>query len=308
MKLLILGAGATGGYFGARLIAAGADVSFLVRPGRAAVLRDKGLAVRSPFGDLDLPVKTVQRETLQAEYDLVLVACKAYDLNDALADVAPAIGDRTLVLPLLNGLRHLPLLDERLGRRRVLGGLCQIAATLDDQGTVVHLNRMHSMTIGARLPEQEPGVQAVAAVFGRAGFEFAVSDDIERDLWQKFVFLTSLAAMTCLMRGSVGEIMATRDGGALMNEMLDSCAAIAGSHGIALGSPWLEKTRALLTDRQSTLAASMLRDLEAGRRTEANHILGDMLERAEAAALPAALLRTAYCHLQTSEARKQRPR
>ena len=306
MKLLILGAGATGGYFGARLLAAGADVSFLVRPARAAALRDKGLTVRSLFGGLQLPVKVVQRGALQPEYDLVLLSCKAYDLDEAIADVAPAIGDGALVLPLLNGLRHLPLLDERFGRRRVLGGLCQIAATLDGEGTVLHLNRMHSMTIGARAPEQQSRMQALGATFAGAGFDFAVSEDIERDLWQKFVFLTSLAAMTCLMRGSVGEIMAARDGRALMIEVLDGCVAVARGNGIALDHGWLDKTRALLTDRQSTLAASMLRDLEGGRRTEADHILGDMLERAEAAAVPVSLLRAAYCHLQTGEARKPR--
>jgi 2-dehydropantoate 2-reductase len=304
MRILVLGAGGTGGYFGGRLAAAGRDVQFLVREARAAQLAAQGLRVKSPFGDLDLPVRTVTATTLAPQYDLILLSCKAYDLDGAMDALAPGLGPDTLILPLLNGLRHMPLLDQRFERAHVLGGLCHIAATLNERGEVLHLNRVHLLTLGARSAQQAAAVGDLERTLGGAGFEFKLSHDIERELWAKFVFLTTLAAMTCLMRGAVGEIMATRDGKALMNEVFDACLAVAAAAGFALAPDWQAKTRAFLTDRASLLTASMLRDLEAGGRTEADHILGDMVERAAAASIAAPVLRAAYCHLQTYAGRR----
>lgn len=306
MKILVLGAGGTGGYFGGRLAAAGADVSFLVRPHRAAQLRNDGLVVRSPFGDLRLAVQTVLAGSLKPVFDLVLITCKAYDLDAALADVSSGVGERALVAPLLNGLRHMPVLDARFGRGRVLGSLCQIAATLSEQGEVLHLNNYHILTIGARSAEQAAAVADIGHNLDKAGFTVRIADDIEREMWEKFAMLTTLAAMTCLMRGSVGEIMTSRDGAALMDETLDACVAVARAGGAAIAPAWVDKTRAFLTTRASTMTASMLRDLEAGGRTEADHIVGDMLARAEQAGVSAPILRAAYCHLQTAQARNRR--
>ncbi len=306
MRILVLGAGGIGGYFGGRLVEAGADVTFLVRPRRAAQLAADGLVVQSPHGDFTRHVRTVSAEVLSDDgrYDLVLLTCKAYDLEPAIAAIAPAIAGGAAVLPMLNGLRHLDRLDAMFGAEPVLGGLCHIAATLTATGEVRHLNKLHALTLGPRRPDQAARVAAFAAVAAPARFELRVSEDPLQDMWEKFVLLATMAGMTCLMRGNVGQIMQADDGAALMGEALAEADAVAAAAGHASRPARLAAARATLTERGSSFAASMLRDVERGGPTEAAHVVGDMLARARAAGQAAPLLRTAWCHLQTYAARQ----
>lgn len=303
MHTLILGAGGTGGYFGGRLAAAGKDVVFLVRAGRQAQLARDGLVIESPFGNARVPVRTVLRAGDAGPVDLVLLTCKAYDLDAAIAAIAPAMGPGTLVLPLLNGLRHLERLDAAFGAERVLGGLCHLATTLAPDGTIRHMNQFHRLALGPRSPQQADGAGRAREALAGAAFDLAYSEDVGREMWEKFAFLTTLAAMTCLLRASVGEIAATRNGRALVLELFDGCAAVARAQGAEPSPEWQRKTGAILTDPASTLTASMLRDLEKGGRTEADHILGDMLDRAQAHGLRLPLLEAAYAQLQAHERR-----
>jgi 2-dehydropantoate 2-reductase len=140
MRILVVGAGAIGGYFGGRLLEAGRSVTFLVRPRRAAELANSGLVIKSSRGDATLEhPPTLLAENLRESYDLILLSCKAYDLDSAIAAFASAMGSKTLILPLLNGMRHLDVLETRFGRDHVLGGQCVIAATLDQYHAIVHL-------------------------------------------------------------------------------------------------------------------------------------------------------------------------
>src|SRR5690606_12276361 len=155
MRILILGAGGTGGYFGGRLAQAGIDVTFLVRANRAAQLERDGLVIRSPLGDAALPVAHVTAEALPAlarerPFDLVILSCKAYDLDGSIDAIAPAVGAGTTVMPILNGLRHYAALDARFGRDAVLGGLCFISATKADDGDLVQLDKPARLTLGER--------------------------------------------------------------------------------------------------------------------------------------------------------------
>lgn len=302
MRLLILGAGATGGYFGGRLAEAGRDVTFLVRPGRAEQLARDGLVVTSPLGDIRRPVQTVTSDTLTADYDAVVLACKAYDLDDAIAAIAPAVGPETRVVPLLNGMRHLDRLDDAFGPERVLGGLCAIAATLAADGAVKHLNKFHLLTFGERSGERTPFCEALEKDLTGAGFEARFSTIVLLEMWEKWVMLATLAAMTCLMRAGVGAILEAADGEALILEALDECTRIATAAGYPPREKHLERSRGLLTERGSGFAASMLRDIEGGSRIEADHVIGDLLARARARGVETPLLRVALCHLQTYEA------
>jgi len=305
MRILVLGAGGTGGYFGGRLVEAGADVTFLVRPPRAARLAADGLTVVSPLGDIHAPVRTVTTETLESPYDLVVLSCKAYDLEGAIAAVAPAVGPGTAVLPLLNGLAHFDRLTEAFGAERLLGGLCHIAVTLGAGGEIRHLNRVHSVTFGEMAGGASARVDAIAGVFGRARFDARASADVLQDIWEKYVFLTTLAGMTCLMRASVGAIMVTGEGEEIAREMFDECRAIAATAGRAPRPEAVATALRFLTDRESSLTASMLRDLEAGGPTEADHVVGDMLRRGRRSGVAAPLLRVAFCHLQAYDARRR---
>ena len=307
MRILVLGAGGTGGYFGGRLAQSGADVTFLVRPGRAAQLGQHGLQIRSPLGDADLPVAHVLAEGLAAlaeekPFDLVLLSCKAYDLDSSIAAIAPAVGDRTTVLPILNGLLHYAELDARFGRQRVLGGLCFISATKGGDGEVLHLGKPASITFGER--DGDPGsarVRGFAALCQKAGLDHLAATDIDQQLWNKYSFLTTLAAGTCLMRADVGTIIAGEGGDGLMQALYRECVAVAEAAGHVVAEETRAVALATLTQAGSPVKASMLRDLEAGQRVEAAHIVGDMLHRAQAAGLATPLLAAAWCHLQAYE-------
>src|SRR5487761_2639457 len=306
MRVLVLGAGGIGGYFGGRLAEAGADVTFLVRPGRAAQLAADGLVVRSPHGDIARPVRTVSAESLPGDgrHDVVLLTCKSYDLDAAIAAIAPAMAGGAAVLPMLNGMRHLDRLDAAFGAASVLGGLCHIAATLAPSGEARHLNKLHALTLGPRQPSQAALVAAFAEAAGPAHFDLRVAEDPIQDMWEKFVLLATMAAMTCLMRGNVGQIMAADDGEALVLAALAEADATAAAAGHASRPARLAAARATLTERGSSFAASMLRDVERGGPTEADHVVGDMLARARGAGLAAPMLGIAWCHLQAYEARR----
>lgn len=301
MKILVLGAGGIGGYFGGRLAATGADVTFLVRPGRAAQLAERGLVIRSPAGDIELPVATVLAEDLKPHYDLAMVACKAYDLDPALAALAPGMGPHTAILPTLNGLRHIDVLSARFGATRVLGGFAQIAVTLTPEGEIHHLGDFHLLAFGERSGGPSPRCEAFAEVCAEANFTARPSDNINLELWEKFVFLATLAGMTCLMRASVGAIMRADDGEALMRDMLEECHKVAAAAGHPPGAETMARYAKLLTERGSDFTASMLRDIERGGAIEGEHIVGDMLRRGKALGIMMPLLRTALCSLQTYE-------
>lgn len=307
-RILVLGAGGTGGYFGGRLAQAGADVTFLVRPARAALLAERGLRIRSPLGDADLQVATVTADALPAlaaerPFELVLLACKAYDLDSAIEAVAPAVGADTQVLPILNGLLHYDALDARFGRARVLGGLCFISATLGAEGDVLHLGRPASVTFGLRQGNADTGVLArLAQACAAAGVERLYAPDIAVAQWIKFSFLTALAAGTCLMRASVGGIVATEGGASFMTALHAECLAVAAAEGHPVPDGEARNARAGLTRAGSPVTASMLRDLLAGQRVEALQIVGDMVHRARRAGLEVPRLEAAWSHLQAYEA------
>lgn len=309
MRILVLGAGGTGGYFGGRLTQAGADVTFLVRPARAAKLREHGLEIRSPLGDVRFPVQVITADEPAAwgHADLVLLSCKAYDLDDAIAAVRPVVGERTVVLPVLNGLAHLERLDAAFGESRVLGGLCHISAASAPDGAVLHLNPLHSITFGERTPHApRERTQAIKDVFATAQFDSVLAENVMQDMWEKFVFITSLASMTCLMRASVGEIVATDEGKALSEEMFAACAAVAAAAGYPIRPQARSRGLEFLTKAGSPMTASMLRDLESGGRVEADQIVGDMLRRGRKAGVDVSLLRVAYAHLQAYQQRALR--
>ncbi|TAL85325.1 MAG: ketopantoate reductase family protein, partial [Rhodanobacter sp.] len=270
---------------------------------RARQLAQHGLVVRSATGDVDLPApRALRASELHDPFDLVVLGCKAYGLEQAMADIAPAVGVQTAILPLLNGMRQLDLLDEKFGPQHVLGGQCIISAVLDAQGIVQHLNRVHSITFGERDGRASPRMQQITAAFAGAGFDSRPSSNVLQDMWDKWVFLASLAGITCLMRGSIGEIVAAPGGAAAALVLLDECRAVAECFEHAPGERVLERTRSMLTEAGSALAASMLRDLQSGHPIEADHIIGDMLARAQRHHLPASMLALVYTHLKVYQA------
>jgi 2-dehydropantoate 2-reductase len=311
MRILVVGAGAIGGYFGGRLLEAGRDVTFLVRPRRQAQLAKTGLVIRSRFGDASLPSPPiVTADALREPFDLILLSCKSYDLRSAADSFAPAVGPNTAILPFLNGMGHMDDLGERFGAAAVLGGQCVISVTLDGEGHILHLNDTHGLSFGEQNGETSPRAEAIAKTFSDANFESRLSKTILHEMWEKWVLIATMAGSNCLMRANVGDIVAA---GAenLSLGLLDECAGIATAQGFAPSAAAMTRNRGMLTMPGSTFAASMLRDIERGAPTEADHILGDLIRRGGAGGGGSGpkdfpLLRIAYAHLRAYEARRKR--
>ena len=300
MRILVVGAGALGGYFGGRLLEAGSNVTFLVRPRRALQLAQSGLQIKSAFGDVTLKAPPcIETGAIASPFDLVIVACKAYDLESAMEAFAAAIGPRTAILPLLNGIRHVQDLSTRFGAQHVLGGTCMISTVLDSDGTVRHLNDTHTLMFGELDGRHSDRAAHFEAACATAKFDGRYSPEILQIMWEKWIFIASAAGITCLMRASVGDIVAS-GAGDLAISLFEECAAIAAQNGYPVSRAAVDQASAILTKAGSPWSASMYRDIQLGARTEADHVLGDLIRHAEGSSV-GQLLRTAYAHLRAYE-------
>lgn len=304
MKILILGAGGVGGYFGGRLVEAGADVTFLVRAPRKAMLESKGLQIQSRLGDATLSVRARLKSEVGSGYDLVVLTCKAYDLPDAIETIEPALAGDAGVLPLLNGVAHMAILSRCFGESRVLGGTAKIAAVLTPEGVIRHLNDWCTLTFGEQNGEVSLRVTALKELFDRTTVDARVSLDIHRDLWLKLVHLHTVASMTSLMRANVGEIIRTPEGKELFQRVLDTNIEIVRQEGYGPDEAFIATYRALFSQSDSLYAASLLRDIERGGPIESDHILGFMLERCRAHGLNDDVHGLAYTSAKAYEQRR----
>ncbi len=305
MRVMCLGAGAIGGYFGGRLIEGGQDVTFIVREGRRKTLLEEGIRIRSTFGDFSSKAKAVTTDEIREPADLVILTCKAYDLDSAIDAISPAVGPQTAVLPLLNGIAHMAVLNARFGEERVLGGLAKIAATLSADGVIQHLNDWRYITFGEQNGLMSDRVVALKQAFDRTSVVAKAVPDIMQEMWNKVVHLATVAGMTTLMRASVGEIARTAEGSSLMIRFLHANAAIAGQEGYAPSDAFLDEYRKLFADRSSGYTASMLRDIERHGPIEGDHIIGFMLRKAREHGIDDTIHRIACTHLEAYEARRE---
>jgi 2-dehydropantoate 2-reductase len=304
MKILIVGAGSTGGYFGARLVQAGRDVTFLVRPARAAALRATGLQVLSPLGNFGVVPKLVQAGGIDQPFDVVLVTVKAFGLPAAIEDFAPAVGPNTMILPVLNGMKHVDDLQARFGPERVVGGVCRVSTTLDDQGRIVHLAPLHELIYGELDGRSSARIEALHAFMSDAGFDAQLSTHIARDLWNKWILLATLGGICTLARGNVGEIAATEGGREFVDAFLIEASAVAIAAGYQPDTQALAFIGRTLKAAGSPLTSSMYRDLMAGERVEADQILGDLWARARRADFPTPLISAAFIQLDVYQRRR----
>ncbi|HEX4249038.1 MAG TPA: ketopantoate reductase family protein [Pseudonocardia sp.] len=306
MRILVVGAGATGGYFGGRLTEAGRDVTFLVRPGRAAVLRKRGLRIRGLGKETVLEPKLVLAHEVTAPYDVVVLTVKEAGLESAIADLAPAVGPDTLILPVLNGLRHIDVLVARFGERAVLGGLVFVASMLASNGDVVQLGPLGSMVYGARDGQPDPRLDELHRTLSGAGFDTELSADINTAMWAKWVFIASICTVTCLMRGAIGEVEAVPGGAAFAEAVVAEAASVAAAAGYPVPAEDLERARATVTKPGSPFASSLYRDLDGGNDIEVEQILGDLQARGEALGVPVPLISLVTMQLRVYQNRLRR--
>ncbi len=302
MQILILGAGGVGGYLGIRMIEAGLNVRFLVRPERAAVLRRNGLQLESPLGNWQGHPAFVISSDIDGAADLIIFACKAYDLGSALGAVAAAVDQHSIILPFLNGIDHLESIRNRFIGTSVWGGVAHISATMDGPNRISHLNTINTFLCGdldgAAVPQE---MISMIGHLKSSPAKVEIRPNIRQDMWDKFVFLATLAGMTCLMRADIGTIMATRQGKMHIEQLLAECTAIAGAEGFPPNPEALARYHAQLTDPTSTTTASMLRDIRAARPVEGSHILGDLVSRSATHSIDAPLLSLCLDHVEAYE-------
>lgn len=297
MKILVVGAGATGGYLGVRLAAAGRDVTFLVREGRKAQIGAAALKIRSPLGDAAITPNLITASEIQAPFDLIILAVKAYQLDGALNDMREAVGQETMILPVLNGMRHMERTAQTFSPRNLLGAILIVATMIGTDGQIEQLQPRQEFAYGELDGRISERIKAVDLAMQGVGLDARLSTDIVREMWSKWVFLASLGGLTCLMRGKVGQIASTPTGKMLARAFLGEVAAIVTAVGQAPLPESLAAAKANLIDEHSSLASSMFRDLSGGHPVEVEAIIGDLYRRGENAGLKSPLLEAAYTHL-----------
>ena len=297
MKLLVVGAGSVGGYFGGRLVQAGRDVTFLVRPGRAAQLAERGLEIVSPHGDVTLRPTILTADQVTAPHDAVLLTVKGFHLDQAMEDIAPAIGPDTAIIPLLNGMRHMDALTARFGAKAVVGGVVKCATTLDKDGRIIQLAGFQDLAYAELDGTPSARMTALDAFLQGAGFDARLTPDIAREMWEKWLMLASIGAICCTMRGTVGDVVAAPGGLGFIHGVIAEVVAIITAVGVAPSPAAVERITANLTQAGSKQSPSMYRDLSQGFPVEGEAIVGDMVLRGQKAGIAAPLLAAAATHL-----------
>ncbi len=297
MRLLIVGAGSTGGYIGGRLAEAGRDVTFLVRPARAEQLRRSGLEIISPKGNATVTPKLVTTDTIDASFDAILLSVKGFHLEQALKDLRPAVGSDTMILPVLNGMNHMDVIAKRFSSHNLVGCALKIATILDDNGRIVHLNPLQDLAYGELDSRVTPRMEQFHAFMQAGGLEPRLSPHIHQEMWEKWTLLASVGATTCLMRGSIGDVEAAPDGAAAALAILDEVTSVVKVVGIPPSDSFLTATRQQLTTASSPLTSSMYRDLIKGRPVEVENIIGDLVRLARKASVSTPLLAAIYVAL-----------
>ncbi len=297
MRILVVGAGATGGYFGARLAQAGRDVTFLVRERRFQQLQQNGLALNTPEGRTVLTPQLAQVSTLSGHFDLIIITVKSFALEQAMNDIAPAVGPETLLLPVLNGMRHIDTLQARFGDK-VIGGLCKIHATLNENGEVMQMSPLHTLNYGALDGNNDARLQRVDAALRGAQFDAVLSGNIISELWEKWLLLSTLGAVCCLARGNTRQVLTSDGGEALLQGIFAEVLAVIAADGYPQRPAVTAKIFETLNNPDAAMTSSMYRDLMQGYAIEADQIIGDLLARGARHAVATPLLNAVYVNLQ----------
>jgi len=307
MRLLVLGAGAVGGYFGARLWEKGADVTFFVREKRRSELEARGLVVKSVHGDIHVQQPQLLSAGESGEpFDVIVLSNKAYHLTESIESIAPYVGGETVVLPLMNGIAHMERLQERFGKERVLGGLCFIETTLNEQGDVVQTSPVHEAVYGEWQGRRSARIDELERVFAGSNAPIRASENIQRDMWHKYLFITTLSGMTTLMNAAVGPIRDAQYGVELTRQLADEIFRVMQAMGAPIDENLVEKQMKVFSTQGYTMKSSMLRDMEKGMPVEADHLQGWLLNKAEELGVETPLLKIVFQNLKVYEIKRTR--
>lgn len=306
MKILVVGAGGIGGYFGARLMETGQDVTFLVRERRKQQLEETGLNVESVHGDVRVKPKLATAQNPDGHYDLIVLTVKSYQLENAIEDIRPFVSEGSMILPLLNGIAHIEKLVEAFSEEQVLGGLCFIETTLDSNGTIIQTSPMHQLVYGERSGEETERILKVKEAVSGTKAEFALSENIVQDMWHKYLFITAMSGITASMESAIGPIRELESGkrtiAALLEELVTVMKALNAPIKETIGKEQFEKIMSL----EAGMKSSMQRDLEKGQPIEMDHLQGYLLQEAKTRGLAVPVLETIFTKLKLYEISREK--
>ena len=297
MKILILGAGAIGGFFGAHLMKSGANISFLVREKRKDELKKSGINIFSINGELKVNPKLLDKNLSGQDFDVIILTNKSYDLIDSIREIKPYV-NKTVIIPLLNGMAHYEILDKEFGKEKIFGGTAYISTAMNNYGSIQQITSRASIKFGPRTQKNINIANEFYEICKDTEFECDFSDHIELDLWRKYVLIGATAASTVLFQKPIGEISATTYGKRLITQIHEECKKIVLSKGYDIGIEAANYNLKLITDKGSLLKASMLRDFESGKKTECEHILGYLIELAKRNNIQCDLIKAAHTRIQ----------
>ncbi|MEH7331093.1 ketopantoate reductase family protein [Neobacillus drentensis] len=301
MRFLVVGAGAVGGYFGGRLQEKGEDVTFLVREGRKKQLKETGLVIESVHGNVTLNPKTIIAGEEAGSFDVILLSTKAYHLEGAMESITQYVGEETIILPLLNGILHIDKLVEMFGEERVIGGLCFIETTLDKNGRVIQTSEKHDLVYGERTGERSGRVLKIEDSFSGSSIAYRLSENINKDLWNKYLFISTMSGITTLMRAPIGPILEQVSGRATITQLLKEIVSVMNQ----IGAPLPNAIETLLLNQidglDYSMKSSMQRDMEKSLPVEADHLHGYLLEIARKEKISVPVLESVYANLKVYE-------
>ncbi|MDF2038194.1 ketopantoate reductase family protein [Cytobacillus oceanisediminis] len=302
MRILVVGAGAIGGYFGGRLLEKGEDVTFLVRENRKEQLEKYGLLAESVHGDMKFPEpKTIQAGEKADAFDVILLSTKAYHLEGAIEDIHPYTADKTLILPLLNGIAHIDELTAAFGEENVLGGLCFIETTLGENGKVIQTSPVHDFVFGERSGEKTERILKLQEAFSGTKANFRLSENIEQEMWHKYLFISTLSGVTSLFRSPIGPIRDQTFGLSSVKEVLREASAIMRGLDAPLADGIEDAQVQKIKEMGYEMKSSLQRDMEKQQAIEADHFFGYLLKKAALLDLDAPVIGAIYANLKVYE-------
>ena len=287
MRIAVMGSGGVGGYFGARLVQAGCDVAFIARGAHLAAMREHGLKVESPLGDIHLPKVRVTDDPGTLEpVDLVLFSVKLWDTEAAAGSIAPLIGPDTGIVSFQNGVQKDDILRRMCGDKAVMGGVGYIATKIGRPGVIKHTGTMQRLVFGEYDGRRSGRAEALLEACQRGGINAELSSDIRREIWEKFVFLVGLSATTTTMRVPIGPIRDYAQTRAFLFDIMQEVVAVGRSHGVALAADYAEQRLAFCDGLPADMASSMYHDLEGGKPLELAWLSGGVVALGKAAGVP----------------------
>ena len=301
MKVLIVGAGAVGGYFGTRLVENGVDVTFLVRKNKQLLINENGIKVQSIHGNVNILPRTITASYPPEDYDVILVSTKSYHLDSAVEDIKRFVGKNTVIIPLLNGISHLDILLNAFPNNNVMGGLCFIESTTNKENVIVQTSPSHDLVFGELSGETSDRVKNIKKVFSNTKASILTSDSIISDMWVKYFFIACFSGVTTLFRSSIGFIREDKGNLEIINRLINEIGLIMKAHEVPLPNNIKDNLLMKIMVIPETMKSSMLRDMENGTRIEGEHIHGYLLNLANKYHIDTPLLKIIYFNLQAYE-------